>query len=51
MYGLIWRALPGPTWFRVVEAAVLIGAVVFVLFEWGYPWFADTFLEIDPGMG
>ena len=40
MYGWIWRHLPGPTWLRVIEAAVLIGLVVVALFEWVFPWAA-----------
>ncbi len=51
MYGLIWRALPGPTWLRTLEAIALIGIAVFVLFEWGYPWFSETYLEVDPSLG
>jgi len=40
MYGWIWRHLPGPTWLRVIEAAVLIGLVVVALFTWVFPWAA-----------
>ena len=40
MYGLIWRALPGPLWLRIVEAAALVVAVVFVLLQWVFPWLA-----------
>jgi hypothetical protein len=36
-YGLIWRLLPGPTALKVVEALVLLLAVVAVLFIWVFP--------------
>lgn len=51
MYGLLWRALPGPTWVRFLISVILLGAVVVALFTWGYPWVADTFLEVDPAVG
>jgi hypothetical protein len=41
MYGWIWRHLPGPTPVRLVEALVLVAAVVallmFVVFPWAEP--------------
>lgn len=37
MYGLLWRALPGPTWLRIILALVLFAAVVWVLFEYVFP--------------
>ena len=37
MYGAIFRALPGPTWVRVILALVLLAAVVYVLFEFVFP--------------
>ena len=37
MYGLLWRSLPGPVWLRVVLLAVLVVAVVAVLFTWVFP--------------
>lgn len=36
-YGMIWRLLPGPTAVKVVQAAVLVLAVVAVLFIWVFP--------------
>ena len=29
MYGWIWRHLPGPVWFRTIEALVLTAVEVF----------------------
>lgn len=40
MYGAIWRILPGPVWLKVLEALLLITAVVAVLFLWVFPWLA-----------
>jgi hypothetical protein len=37
MYPWIWRHLPGPTWFRGVEAVALIALVVAFLFLVGFP--------------
>lgn len=43
MYGWIWRHLPGPVWIRAVEALVLTVLVVLGLFEFVFPWAAETF--------
>lgn len=37
MYGWVWRALPGPTWFRAASAAIALLLVVAVLFTWAFP--------------
>ena len=36
-YALIWRILPGPTALKVIEAVVLLLAVVAALFIWVFP--------------
>ena len=41
MYALLWRALPGPVWFRVIVLIVLAAAAVLVCFEWVFPAIAD----------
>ena len=38
MYSLIWQLLPGNAWVRTAISLVLILAVVFVLFQWVFPW-------------
>ena len=43
MYEFIWRHLPGPTWFRVIEALALTVLVVLGLFEFVFPWANATF--------
>jgi len=41
MYGWIWRHLPGPRPVRLVEAFVLVAAIIallmFVVFPWAEP--------------
>lgn len=37
MYGLLWRALPGPKTLKVVELIVLAAIVIAVLFTWVFP--------------
>ncbi|MFJ5987780.1 hypothetical protein [Lentzea sp. NPDC092896] len=41
MYSWIWRHLPGPLYLRVIEAVVLVVAIVgllmFVVFPWAEP--------------
>lgn len=51
MYALIWKTLPGPTWFKIIEALILVGLVVYALFTWVYPWISDTFVGTDPNLG
>ena len=51
MYGWIFRHLPGPTWFKVVESLVLVGAVVAALFIWAFPWVQTTFDLGGAGVG
>ncbi|MDR1851286.1 MAG: hypothetical protein LBR21_01340 [Propionibacteriaceae bacterium] len=41
IYGLIWRALPGPKWLKVILALLLFCAVVFVLMKWVFPVISD----------
>lgn len=38
MYGALWRALPGPIWFRIILLLLIVAVVVFVLFTWVFPW-------------
>jgi hypothetical protein len=43
VYGFVWRHLPGPLVLRILQALVLLGALVAVLFLWVFP-------EIAPHM-
>ncbi|MDR1710383.1 MAG: hypothetical protein LBR58_00740 [Propionibacteriaceae bacterium] len=40
-YGLIWRILPGPKPIKLVLAAGLILAALYVCFNWVFPQIAD----------
>ena len=45
MYAWIFRHLPGPTWFKVIESLALIAAAVAARFTWVYPW-VQSYLEL-----
>ncbi|MBR7742553.1 hypothetical protein KC207_04530 [Phycicoccus sp. BSK3Z-2] len=51
MYAALWRALPGPAWFKAIEALVLLAAVVVVLFQWVFPAVADSLPFNDNTVG
>ncbi len=51
MYAAIWRHLPGPGWLKLMEALLLIFAVVAVLFEFAFPWVANTLPAFDNTVG
>ncbi|MFF0446148.1 hypothetical protein ACFYT4_06995 [Streptomyces sp. NPDC004609] len=38
MYGWIWRHLPGNAWVRAFISLVLVLAMVYVLFQYVFPW-------------
>ncbi|NLU69488.1 hypothetical protein [Streptomyces sp. HNM0574] len=38
MYGWIWRHLPGNTAVRAVISLALVAVVVFLLFQFVFPW-------------
>ncbi|MCM2388857.1 hypothetical protein [Streptomyces albipurpureus] len=38
MYGWIWRHLPGNAWLRAVLSLMLVLMVVYVLFQYVFPW-------------
>jgi hypothetical protein len=38
MYGWIWRHLPGNAWMKALISIVLVLAVVYVLFQYVFPW-------------
>lgn len=38
MYGWFWRHLPGNTWVRAAISIVLVLLVVYVLFQYVFPW-------------
>ncbi len=48
IFPAIWRILPGPAWLRALIVAVLLLAIVAVLFLLVFPW-VDERLQIDEG--
>ncbi|MFE8944169.1 hypothetical protein [Streptomyces sp. NPDC007856] len=38
MYGWIWRNLPGNAWVKAFISLLLILAVVYILFQYVFPW-------------
>ncbi|MDN4480532.1 hypothetical protein [Demequina muriae] len=40
---MIWNALPGPVVVRVLLLLLVLAAVVFVLFEYVFPWASEYF--------
>ena len=51
MYALLWRALPGPVWVRVILLVMLAAAVVLVCFQWVFPQIADYMPFNDQTVG
>ncbi len=45
MYAALWRLLPGGVALKIIQAVIISGLVVAVLFEWVFPWIAQTFLS------
>lgn len=47
MYSALWRFLPGGVALKVLQLILIAGLLVFALFEWVFPWVAQTFLVED----
>lgn len=45
MYAALWRMLPGGVFLKLIQLTIILVIVVFVLFEWVFPWLAQTFLS------
>jgi hypothetical protein len=45
MYSALWRLLPGGVALKTIQTIIICGLVVLVLFEWVFPWIAQTFLS------
>jgi hypothetical protein len=45
MYAALWRLLPGGVFLKFVQLSVIAVVVVLGLFEWVFPWIAQTFLS------
>ncbi|MDX6355516.1 MAG: hypothetical protein QOF98_2419 [Streptomyces sp.] len=57
MYGWIWRHLPGNAWVRAAISLLMILAVVYLLFQYIFPWaepllpFNDVTVDNNSGLG
>lgn len=38
MYAWIWRNLPGGFWVRLLWVLIILALVVFLLFQYFFPW-------------
>jgi hypothetical protein len=38
MYGWFWRHLPGNTWVRAAISLAVVLVIVYVLFQYIFPW-------------
>lgn len=47
MYSFIWRKLPGPKWLKFIEVLILLFAIIWVLFNYGFPWASEHIGWID----
>lgn len=47
MYSALWRMLPGGAALKFLQLLAITGVVVLILFEWVFPWVAQTFLVED----
>jgi hypothetical protein len=45
MYSALWRFLPGGLALKLIQLTIILVIVVLVLFEWVFPWVAQTFLS------
>jgi hypothetical protein len=45
MYAALWRFLPGGLILKLIQLTIIVVIVVLVLFEWVFPWIAQTFLS------
>ncbi|WRS30933.1 hypothetical protein U6G28_04415 [Actinomycetaceae bacterium MB13-C1-2] len=49
MYSALFRLLPGPKWLKVIFAALIVLGVVFLLFEYVFPWANAYFFDSTVG--
>lgn len=45
MYAALWRLLPGGVVLKLLQLTVIVSILVLVLFEWVFPWIAQTFMS------
>ena len=45
MYAALWKLLPGGVFLKILQLAVIASILLLVLFEWVFPWIAQTFMS------
>lgn len=51
MYGWLFSLLPGPRWAQVLQALVIVAAVLALLFFVVFPWVGSLHLFTDSTIG
>jgi uncharacterized BrkB/YihY/UPF0761 family membrane protein len=51
IFPAIWRALPGPRWLKTVTLVVALAVIVWLLFQYVFPWITLTFGIQDQSVG
>ncbi|MCR6712167.1 MAG: hypothetical protein NVV57_05485 [Demequina sp.] len=51
IFPAIWAILPGPRWVKALTLTIALAAIVFVLFQWVFPWVSVTFNIQDQSVG
>lgn len=51
MYAMLWKALPGPTWLRVLQCLIIALVVVWLLMSVIFPWLAEQLPINDVAVG
>jgi uncharacterized BrkB/YihY/UPF0761 family membrane protein len=51
IFPAIWNVLPGPRWLRAIVLVIILAAIVWVLFEYVFPWVAETFNIQEQSVG
>ena len=51
IFPAIWGILPGPRFVKLLILFVVLAAIVFVLFQYVFPWVSVTFNIQDQSVG
>ena len=51
IFPAVWNLLPGPRWVRAILLAAALAGIIWVLFEYVFPWVSVTFGIQDQNVG
>ena len=51
IFPAIWNVLPGPRWVKAITLTIVLAAIIFVLFQYVFPWISVTFNIQDQSVG